>query len=209
MIPSTRTEMLRLKDRRRAVGGSVAILKGRRQALIREFLATATPLLESRHALRETYRRALQELWLSWGNEEAGELDSLLGDSRQDLGVTVVPGNILGLRYREVRAARSPVRSPPQRSYDYSPSVVHLEEAIHGFESILAEMLEQASYEGKLKRLGEELLRLTRRIRVLEERVLPDLERQARFIGQYLGERDRETYYLLKRFKQRSADGGF
>ena len=201
MIPPTRTEMLRLKDRRRAVGGSVAILKGRRQALIRELLATATPLLESRQALRETYRRALQELWLSLGNEEAGELDSLLGDSRQDLGVTVEPGNILGLRYREVRATRSPVRSPPQRSYDYSQTTVHLEEAIHGFESILAEMLEQASYEGKLKRLGEELLRLTRRIRVLEERIMPEIDGHIRIISQSLGERDREAYYLLKRFK--------
>ena len=119
----------------------------------------------------------------------------------EDLGVTVVPGNILGLRYREVRAARSPVRSPPQRSYDYAQTTVHLEEAIHGFETILAEMLEQASYEGKLKRLGEELLRLTRRIRVLEERIMPEIDGHIRTISQSLGERDREAYYLLKRFK--------
>ena len=81
MIHPTRTEMLRLKDRRRAVSGSVAILKGRRQALIRELFATATPLLESRQALRETYSKALRDLWLSLGSEEDGEVVSLLGDS--------------------------------------------------------------------------------------------------------------------------------
>lgn len=205
MIHPTRTEMLRLKDRRRVVSGSVAILKGRRQALIRELFATATPLLESRQALRETYRKALLELWLSLGSEEDDEIASLLGDSLQDLGVSVAPGNILGLRYREVRTTRSPVRSPEERSYDYSRTSVHLEEAIHGFETILSEMLEQASFEGKLKRLGEELLRLTRRIRVLEERVMPEIAGQIRTITQSLGERDREAYYLLKRFKQGEA----
>ncbi|HXX82270.1 MAG TPA: V-type ATP synthase subunit D, partial [Thermodesulfovibrionales bacterium] len=58
-----------------------------------------------------------------------------------------------------------------------------------------------ATYESKLKRLGEEIVKSTRRIRVLEERLLPELTRQIKVISQYIGERERETYYRLKRFK--------
>jgi len=42
---------------------------------------------------------------------------------------------------------------------------------------------------------------------VLEERVLPRLRSQVRTIAQYLGERDREAHYRLKRFKSRRATG--
>jgi V/A-type H+-transporting ATPase subunit D len=41
----------------------------------------------------------------------------------------------------------------------------------------------------------------TRRVKVLEERVLPGLKNNIRKINQHLGEREREAYYRLKRFK--------
>ena len=44
-------------------------------------------------------------------------------------------------------------------------------------------------------------MRLTRRIRVLEERITPDLHRDIHAMAQYLAERERETYFRLKRFK--------
>lgn len=44
-----------------------------------------------------------------------------------------------------------------------------------------------------------------RKIRVLEERVLPDLNHQIKTIYQYIDEREREAYYRLKMFKNISA----
>jgi V/A-type H+-transporting ATPase subunit D len=46
---------------------------------------------------------------------------------------------------------------------------------------------------------------VTRRTRVLEERVLPRLAVQIKTIVHYLGEREREAYYRLKRFKSGRA----
>ena len=57
----------------------------------------------------------------------------------------------------------------------------------------------------EVKRLGEETLQVTRRTRVLEERVLPGLRAQVRQISQYIGEREREAYFRLKKFKDASA----
>ena len=62
-----------------------------------------------------------------------------------------------------------------------------------------------ARYEGMFRRLGEELLRITRRIRVLEERVLPELHAEIREIAHYLTERERGAYYRLKLFKRLTA----
>ena len=110
--------------------------------------------------------------------------------------------SVMWLRYRDVTVREDPVRSPEELGYDYRLTTPHLEEAIHLFESIMAAMLEIAAFESRMKRLGDEIVRVTRRTRVLEERVLPGLRQDIRSIAQYIGERDREAYYRLKRFKE-------
>lgn len=202
MIQPTRTNLLLLKERSRSVTGSIGILKGRRQALIREFLGAGLPLLRSREEIRGAYGRAIAELHLSLGHEGEDFVGSLAAVGRRDLAVEIVEGSVMGLRYRDVTVEQPPVRSPEERDYDYLGTTPHLEEALHLFETIVAEMLELAVFEAKLKRLGEELLRVTRRIRVLEERVLPDLKGHIKAVSQYLGEREREAYYRLKLFKE-------
>jgi len=62
-------------------------------------------------------------------------------------------------------------------------------------------MLQIAAFENKLQMLGREIQHVTRRTRVLEERVLPRLNTQIRSITHYIGEREREAHFRLKRFK--------
>ncbi len=206
MIHPTRTNLLLLKDKSRSVVNSVAILKARRQALIREFLATTAPFLKSRQEVKLAYARAITELRLSLGHEGEGVIESIEAVSRRDLGVEIEERSVMGLRYRDLRLLGSPVRSPEERGYDYHSTTPHLEESIYLFETIVAEMLEIAAFESKLKRLGDEIVRITRRIRVLEERILPELRREIRGIAQYIGEREREAYYRLKIFKEKREE---
>ena len=202
MIHPTRTNLLMLKDKARSVTGSIGILKARRLALIREFLATSAPFLRSRDEVKTAYARALAELHLSLGHEGEEFIASLEGVAGRELGLEIAGRSVMGLHYRDVTVREDPVRSPEERGYDYRLTTPHLEEAIHLFESIMAEMLEIAAFESRMKRLGDEIVRVTRRTRVLEERVLPGLHRDIRSIAQYIGERDREAYYRLKQFKE-------
>jgi len=205
MLHPTRTNLLLLKERKVSVQGSIGILKGRRQALIREFLATSRPLLETREAIRKRYAAALERLQLSLGHEGLDYVASLAPVNRQEPGLQIVPGNVLGLKFSEVTLEQGVVRTPLERGYDFRSPTPHLDEALYLFESIAAEMLDTAVYHAKLKRLEEELRRISRRIRVLEERVMPQLQSGLHSIVQYLGEREREAHYCLKRFKQRTA----
>ncbi len=202
MIQATRTNLLLLKERRQAVINCTGILKGRRQALIKKFLEIGRPLLASREETRSRYGQAIRELQTSQGLEGEDYLTSLALISQRHLGVKVVEMNILGLRYRDLQEVESASRSLVERGYDYPSTTPHLEEALQLFEAIIEEMLAMARYEGMFRRLGEELLRITRRIRVLEERVLPGLRADIREISHYLAEREREAYYRLKLFKQ-------
>lgn len=205
MIQATRTNLLLLKERRGAVVNCTGILKGRRQALIKKFLEVGRPLLASREQTRNRYARGIEELQTSLGLEGQDYIASLALISQRHLGVKVVEMNLLGLRYRDLEEVESASRSLVERGYDYPSSTQHLDETMQLFETIVEEMLAMARYEGMFRRLGEELLRITRRIRVLEERVLPGLHQEIRDVSQYLAERERESYYRLKLFKGNMA----
>jgi len=62
-------------------------------------------------------------------------------------------------------------------------------------------MLHVAAFENKVEMMSEKILRVTRRTRVLEERVMPRLHDEISAIVEYMGERERETHFRLKKFK--------
>ena len=209
MIQHTRTNLLLLKEKSRSVEDSIGILKARRQALIQEFLNTVMPFIRSRDEIRNIYGKAIEELSLSLGREGKDNIESITFAAKRDTGIEIKEKSIWGLRYRDIVTHETAVRAPDERGYDYFSTTPYLEECINGFERILESMLELAAFESKLKRLGNEILKTTRKIRVLEERVLPDLKHRIKAISQYLGERERESYYRLKVFKNRNSKSSF
>ena len=205
MIHPTRTNLLLLKERLSSVVNSIGILKGRRQVLIREFLNATIPFLRKRDDIRKLYGGALEELALSLGHEGKKSIESITAISERELNIEIMEKIIWGLRYRDVIVHDSPVRKPDERGYDFLSATQHLDEGIYLFEKIVESMLNLAEFESKLKRLGKEILKTTRKIRVIEERIMPALKNQIKTISQYIGERDREAYYRLKMVKGRQA----
>ena len=205
MIQPTRTNLLLLRDRLRAVVNCTTILKGRRQALIKEFLKITRPLIQSREEISRAYAHAIDMLHVSKAREGPPAVAALATANRREIAVEVAEGNLLGLRFRDLTMHETVARSFDERPYDMLGSSPWLDDAIEEFEEIVEEMLTLANFEGKFRRLAEELVRLTRRIRILEERIAPQLQGDIHAMAQYLAERERESYFRLKRFKTYSA----
>lgn len=208
MIHPTRTNLLILRDKAKSVVNSTRILKARKQALIREFIETTRPFLRSRTEIRNIYGKAIEELSLSLGHEGEDCIDSIKAATARDFRVEITEKSIWGLKYKEVTALEPAVRDPGKRGYDFLSTTPHLEEGIYLFEKIIESMVEMAAFESKLKRIGEEIIKTSRKIRVLEERVLPDFRTQVKMISDHIGERERETYCRLKRFKEKGRPQG-
>jgi V/A-type H+-transporting ATPase subunit D len=62
-------------------------------------------------------------------------------------------------------------------------------------------ILRSVSVELRLKKLGTEIKKVTRRINALNEVIIPALTREVRQIRQALEEREREDLFRMKRFK--------
>jgi len=201
MIHPTRTNLLLLKERTTSISHSAGILRARKQALIREFLKSATPFLDSREDIRKTYGSALDELSISLGHEGRETVSSISDSAQREMKVDIIEKSIWGLRYKDIEVHDKAVRRPDERGHDFLPPTPHLEESAHLFEKVLESMLELAAFENKLKRLGNEIQQVTRKINILEEKVLPNLRTEIKRITHHINERERETYYRLKKFK--------
>jgi V/A-type H+-transporting ATPase subunit D len=209
MIHPNRTYLLQQKERRQAVANSLAILKARRQALIMEFLASARPFLLNRRQLSTEYRRAIEELQLERALDGTDTVASVAMVSSRDIEVRIEPRNILGVRYKEALVAGAIRSSDEEFPYDPGGTAPPLEEATERFKLILENMLKFAGFESKIKRLARDIGQLSRKSRVLEQRVLPELHRTIRTAVQYIGEREREDHYRLKKFKELKGGSRF
>ncbi|NIQ94174.1 MAG: V-type ATP synthase subunit D [Desulfuromonadales bacterium] len=203
MLHPTRTNLLGLKDRRGSVNNSIRILKARRQALIKEFINASRQFVNERREIRDMYRQAIAELAGTRVLEGPGLLASFAAVNRRDPQIVIKRRNRMGVTYHDVTVQDSIIRNLEDRPYDFWDTSHRLEETIYDFERVAEAVLFLAIHESKLKRLGEEITRVSRRIRVLEDRILPRIETNIHTISQYLGERERESYYRLKRFKNR------
>jgi V/A-type H+-transporting ATPase subunit D len=203
MIHPTRTDLLQLRARVTSVSNSVSILQARRQALIREFLTLVRPFLRSRDAIASEYAAAIGELSLARGHEGDAMIDAIAAGSARDVGVEIAERSIMGVRYQDLTVWGPFVRTPAERGFGYANTTPHLDEAAFAFEKLTGHVLEVATLEIKLKRIGEAIQQATRRVRVLEERVLPQLRADIKAIAAHIGERDREAHFRLKKFKER------
>jgi V/A-type H+-transporting ATPase subunit D len=86
---------------------------------------------------------------------------------------------------------------------DTSP---HILETADQYEKILGRLLRSASQEIRLKRLGEEIRKVSRRINALEQTIIPSLRNQIRGIQEALQEREREDLFRLKHIKKRKRN---
>ena len=203
VIQPTRTVLLALKEKALSVGASIDILKAKRLALIREFLNSTMPFLESRKEISNLYGKALDELAMTIGSENRVIVESLAMNVKKEPSIEIVDKKLWGLKYKDVGASEPYFKGLEERDYDYRHTTCHLEECFTLFERIVDLVIEVAKYESKLKRLSEEIIRTTRRMRVLEERVLPRIHSQIKTITQHLEEREREAHYRLKRVKSK------
>ncbi len=202
MIHPTRTNLLLLKDKVLSINNSLEILTARRQALIMELLQSSTPYLESRKKLGILYGEAITRLAVAQAMSGGDRVQALALTAQRDLRVAVSAKSVWGLSYKEITPRESAVRSVTGRGYDYRLTTPALEEAAFRFETVVDDVLALAEYENKIQRLGREIKKTTRRMRVLEEKILPQLKQKIKSIGGHIAERERETHYRLKEFKK-------
>ena len=201
-ISPTRTELLSRRAQIQLARQGADLLRGKREALVREFLSELERFVSTREALLGALGRAKQSLMLALAMDGPRAVASAGLACRRPIELSIQERNIWGTRVAEVATDYGP-RSSAGRGFDTAGSSLRIAETADRFESALDLILRVAPLDRKLTRLAEEIRRTSRRVNALEQRLLPSLAEQVSYIRGVLDQREREDVFRLKHLKRR------
>ena len=200
-ISPTRSELL---SRRAQIGlarQGADLLRGKREALVREFLSELQRFVDMREALAKELGQAKQSLMRALAVDGPEAVASAGLASRRTIELQTTQRSIWGTKIVEVATEYVP-RTSAERGFSAAGSSARIDETAERFEAALELLLRAAPLDRKLARLAEEIRRTSRRVNALEQRMLPALEEQVRYIRGVLDQREREDVLRLKHLKR-------
>ena len=199
-VNPTRTELLNRRAQIRLATQGAELLRGKREALVREFLSELPSFNQARDSMRKSLLRAKRALIraLSLDGPEAVASAGLA--AARGILVELEERNIWGVRIVNVTSAWRG-RQPSERRYSPLDTSARVDESAERFDEVLSEIVRVAPLDRKMRRLAEEIRTTSRRVNALEQRLLPELREQVGFIRATLDQREREDVFRLKRLK--------
>jgi V/A-type H+/Na+-transporting ATPase subunit D len=197
----TRTELLQRRAQIRLARQGADLLKGKREALVREFLTELRRFTAEREALRKSVAEAVQALMRAMAVDGPEAVKSVAIAARRPIEIETSERNIWGTRVVDVvKGYAAPTEA---RSAAAIGTSARIEETAERFEAALEAIIRVAPLDRKMTRLADEIRKTTRRVNALEQRLLPGLQEQVTYIRGVLDQREREDVFRLKRLKKK------
>ena len=195
--PPTRHALLRDRRRLERVRRGEDILQRRRRALVAELFRLARPTADSRSVLADRADDAYELLLLALGTV-GGDGARALGWPPRTVQVLLETAQQWGITAVQVDAVGAVRRSMTERELDAGSTGPAAARTAEAFEDLVDLLVDAASKEVALRRLGNALSRASRQLNTLERRVEPDLEERISRTTRVLEEREREDHQRLK-----------
>lgn len=198
----TRAALLRGQRLLARVERGAALLRRKREALVRELFPLARPAAEARREISrladEAYRAQLDAMAIDGAAAVAAA-----GWPARNLSVELELARVGGVSVP--RLARMPALNRGLAGRATAPGVVGAAtfEAANRFELLAEKLLVAASRELHLRALGAALARTSRQVSALEQRVAPRLGAEISRIRAALDEREREEQTRLRQLRKK------
>lgn len=200
----TRTELLQRRAQIRLARQGADLLKGKREALVREFLTELRRFTAEREAMRKSIATAVQALMRALAVDGPQSVRSVAIATRSPVEIELAERNIWGTRVVDVVNGYGG-HPAAERRFTAVATSARIEDTTERFEEALKLIIRVAPLDRKMKRLAEEIRKTTRRVNALEQRLLPSLQEQVTYIRGVLDQREREDIFRLKRLKKKRA----
>lgn len=176
------------------------LLRNKREALASEFVRLTRGVIAGREQLATRLREATRALTLARALHGEETLASLALAATRQIPLAIEPRKVWGIPSPEVRGPRL-VRASDARGASPVGWGLAAAEAARRHEEAAETLIAISSEELRLKRLGGEIRKASRKINALEQVLIPGLEQEITRIEVALEEREREGIGRLKRFK--------
>ena len=201
-VTPTRMELNRLKGRLKTARRGHKLLKDKRDELMRQFMDVVKLNKKLRTKVEEGLTGAFASLQVASAIMSPEMLEQALMYPRQSVE--------LGLDFKNIMSVNVPKYSFQTRSsdpseiypYGFAQTSGELDDALDKMARVFADMLELAEVEKTMQLLAEEIEKTRRRVNALEYVMIPDLEKNIKYISMKLEENDNSTKVRLIKVKE-------
>jgi V/A-type H+-transporting ATPase subunit D len=200
-VNPTRMELIKKKGQIRMAEQGRDLLRQKMDVLIREFFLLTASFSRSREELEAAANEAYRSLLIAQAVDDSIALKSASFAAKKGITLDVRSRNIMGVPVPVIEK-KLVVRNVLERGYGIVGTSGRIDEAAEKFEAELNIIMDLAEKETAMRRLGAEIQMSRRRVNALEQVLIPELNRQARYIKLSIEEREREDLFRLKKVKK-------
>jgi V/A-type H+-transporting ATPase subunit D len=168
---------------------------------MKEFFELVKPYIKQREVFLQELSRCQSAISLSEAEFGTTRVRQAAISAGRMVHTRIKLKNIWGIRVAEPQKINF-VRKPLQRGYDMASTPCQIDDAALSFEKLMSSILDLAANYVKIKKMGHEIKKTTRRVNALEQTVIPTLTAEVRFIRSTLEEREREDVFRMKLIKK-------
>ena len=201
-VTPTRMVLNQLKGRLKTARRGHKLLKDKRDELMRQFLDVVRRNKALRIKVEEGLTEAFGALSVAGAVMSPEMLEQSLLYPRQSVE--------LGVGYKNVMSVNVPVYDFKTTSaeagdifpYGFAQTSGELDDAMSALSGVFEDMLELAQVEKTMQLLAQEIEKTRRRVNALEYVMIPDLEKNIRYITMKLEENENSTKVRLMKVKE-------
>ena len=200
-VKPTRMELIKKNAQIKLAEQGRDLLRQKMDALIQEFFHIMESVSKSRGELEVVADSAQRSLLTALAVDDSVTLKSASFATRKGLFIDITGKNIMGVPVPVLEKKRV-TKSVVERGYSIIGVSGRIDDAAEKFEMELDLIIELAETETALQRLGGEIQMTRRRVNALEQVLIPELKKQAKYIKNIIDEREREDLFRLKKVKK-------
>lgn len=200
-VSPTRMELIKKNAQIKLAEQGRDLLREKMDALIQEFFHIMESVSESRDKLAKIAEVASNSLLVALAVDDSVTLRSASFATKRQLSLDIKGKNIMGVPVPLIEKVRLS-KGTFERGYSIIGVSGRIDEAAEKYEAELDLIISLAETETSLRRLGGEIQMTRRRVNALEQVLIPELRRQAKYIENTIDEREREDLFRLKKVKR-------
>ncbi len=198
IIP-TRMELSRIKDKLAVARKGHKLLKDKRDELMRQFLIMVRENMELRKHVEEGIRQANINFVVAKAGMDAETLNTALMAVKQKVTLGVSTKNVMSVNIPVFDVKTKTASESDIYSYGYAFTSSDLDGAIKSLADIRDDMILLAEKEKACKLMAAEIEKTRRRVNALEHVIIPEAQKNIKYISMKLEETARDnTIRLIK-----------
>lgn len=200
IIP-TRMELTKLKKTLITAVRGHKLLKDKRDELMRQFLELAKENMELRLKVEKGISHANKNFVIARAAMNIPEMKLALMMPKQEVSLDITLENIMSVNIPKYEVKTRTKNVNDIYSYGYAFTSGDLDDAVWSLENILDDMIRLAEVEKACQLMSTEIEKTRRRVNALEHVIIPETQKNIKYISMKLDENERSSQVRLMKVK--------